>query len=154
MASSIQFSETGELIAAIPGLLGFTPSDSAVVIMFTDTPHPTLRTTIRIDLTQLTNPATVVEQLRTLMTTQRISSMVTVVVGGTDHTSPAPSPASANLARADRTDSLPALPHHALVAELQRMADSLDVLEFTVWVDRVEQGRTWHSYTDPHCTGT
>lgn len=152
MASSIQLSETGELIAAIPGLLGFTPSDSAVVILFTDNPRPTLRTTIRIDLTQLTNPATVVEQLRTLMTTQRICSMVTVIVGGTDHTSPAPT--SPGPASADRADSLPTLPHHALVAELQRMADSLDVLEFPVWVDRVEQGRTWHSYTDPGCTGT
>jgi hypothetical protein len=155
VASSIQLSKQGDLIAAIPGLLSFTPSDSAVVVMFTDSPRPAVHTTIRIDLAHLADSATAataVEQLRTFMTTQRISSMVTVVVGGTDHTSP--TPASPAPASADRAGESPALPHPAFVADLQRMTGSLGVEEHTVWVDRIEHRRTWHCYTDPGCTGT
>jgi hypothetical protein len=157
VASSIQLGNSGELIAAIPGLLAFTPADSAVIITFTDRPRSTAHTTIRIDLTHLAHPATAVEQLRTFMTTQRISSVVTVVIGGTDHTSPDPTnpdPTSPDSASADRTDGVPALPHHAFVAELQRMVGSLGVEEHSVWVDRIEHGRSWHCYTDPHCAGT
>jgi hypothetical protein len=152
MASSIQLDKPGELIAAIPGLLRFTPADSAVITMFTGS---TLRGTIRIDLAPLTDhetTATTVEQLRKFMTAQSISSAVTVVVGGTDDTSP--DQTTHDSASGPQGDGVPALPQHAFVAEFQRITGSLGVGEHTVWVDRIEQGRTWRCYTDPHCTGT
>ena len=150
MTDRIRFSEPGELIAAIPGLLPFTPSESAVVIMFTGSTRLALRGVIRTDLAPLTDhatAATIVEQLREVMTRQGISSVVTVVIGGGNDTSPGPG-------SADRTGAVPALPHPAFVAELQWLADSLGVGEHTLWVDRIEPGRTWHCYTDPGCTGT
>lgn len=149
MADRIRFSEPGELIAAIPGLLPFTPSESAVVIMFTGSTRLTVHGVIRTDLAPLADPATAAttaEQLREVMTRQGISSVVTVVIGGSNDTSP-------GQGSADRTDEAPVLPHRPLVAELQRMASLLGIGEHTLWVERIEGGRTWHCYTDPGCTG-
>ena len=150
MADRIRFSEPGELIAAIPGLLPFTPSESAVVIMFTGSIRLTVRGVVRMDLAPLVDPATAattVEQLRAVVTRQGISSVVTVVIGGSSDKCPGPG-------IVDRTDGALALPHLVFVAELQWMAGSLGVGEHTLWVDRIERGRTWHCYTDPGCTGT
>src|SRR5882757_2602940 len=87
--------DLGELIAAIPHLLGFHPAESLVVVsLTTDTPAAVTRI-LRADLPEPTDRASVVDELTRVAVRQSLSRVVLVVVG--------------------QANAAPRLPHRVLV---------------------------------------
>lgn len=139
----------GAVIAAVPSLLGFTPSNSVVVIVLGST-RPTVRLTMRIDVPDTRDITAVVSQLRAALAKHSADRIITVIVADTEMTAGC---AVLDLPSEAEGSAHPALPHQAFVAELCRMTHALGIGAHAVWVDRIECGRPWRCYDDAHCTG-
>lgn len=131
----------GDLIAAVPALLGFHPRDSLVVVGFADEglgPHVQL--CLRIDLPEprlsrrkLTGLA---EHLVRHATRRSCGAMMVVVIGG-----------------GPGARSLP--PGRELVAALRRAAAPAGVeLRDAVWTAQVARGQRWRCYESCACSGS
>ena len=92
--------DLGELIAAIPHVLGFHPAESLVVVsLTTDTPAAIDRL-LRVDLPEPTDRASVADELARVAMRQALSRVVFVVVG--------------------QANAAPGLPHRVLVDQCYR----------------------------------
>jgi hypothetical protein len=135
LRSSLLFDDPGELIAAIPGLLRFAPTDSVVLITYTGRGEHSLEAVLRMDLPEPEHVGDVAAQLRMVALNHDATVIELVVFGGGEATPPD-------------------LPHRALVDEL---ADVLDragiVLAHAVWSPSAARDRTWWCYEDPECSG-
>lgn len=141
MSDVIPISSAGEVIAAIPALLRFAPSGSAVFLVL-GTDGRRVRSAIRLDLPGPDDPIPGADDFRAILSRGPAGGIVTVIVdSATAHSGSQGSTASS-------------LPHRAFVAELRRCADSLGLPAHVFWVDRIERGRPWRCYDDPLCTGT
>jgi hypothetical protein len=132
----INLREPGELIAAIPTLLGFTPVDSLVLAVFDDTAAGCrLRLTMRADLPPPDLRGELAEQLVAPLLRTQPAAVALVVVGG-------------------RIDASGQLPHAELpgVVELALRGVGVSVVR-SLWVERVCDGATWRCYDDPDCHG-
>jgi hypothetical protein len=76
MTNDISLNSMEALIAAVPALLGFTPSDSIVVLVL-GTTSPPLRLTIRLDMPAPNNTAAVVSKLRTILAQHSADGIIT-----------------------------------------------------------------------------
>jgi hypothetical protein len=138
LRTSLVFDDPGELIAAIPGMLSFVPSDSLVLITYTGSRRLSLSSVVRLDLPLAEHYADLVTQLRVVVGNHGATAVELVVLGG---------------GGADPPDGA-GLPHRDLIV---RLAEALDqdgvVPEHAVWAPRVDKGVTWWCYHDPTCTG-
>jgi uncharacterized protein DUF4192 len=130
-------SAIGDLIAGVPGLLGFVPADSIVVIAFAadgDTGPLTVCSAMRADLPPPEHAATVADQLCDAARSSDAEVATAVVVCA------APDP--------------PLLPHRDLVESLEDAFDDHGIrLAHAVWVPAPNAGETWHCYDDHDCAG-
>jgi hypothetical protein len=135
LPDQIRIDEFGELIAGIPGLLGFVPTDSLVLATFSGRDDFRLGPTIRVDLPLARDRLALVQQLRGALRQNEVVAVAAVVVGG---------------GSADP----PNLPHRELVRLLTRELTDLDArLVHSAWVPNIEEDVTWWCYEDDLCAG-
>lgn len=126
--------DPGDLIAAVPHLLGFHPSDSVVVLVVRD--HD-VAMTLRVDLPPPGVPHRVPERLTAPLVGCGGDDAVVVVVGG------------------GSSDPPEDLPHATLVDELDDALHEVDVpLLLAVWTRATAKGERWFDYHDVGTSGT
>ncbi|MEU4743344.1 DUF4192 domain-containing protein [Actinosynnema sp. NPDC023658] len=126
--------DPGDLIAAVPHLLGFHPSDSIVVLVAQD--HD-VAMAVRVDLPPPGVPNRVARQLTAPLARCRGSDAVVVVVGGGSGDPPED------------------LPHAGLVDEVDDALLAADVpLLVAVWTRATAKGERWFDYHDVGTSGT
>jgi hypothetical protein len=131
-----------DLVAAVPSLLGFHPTDSLVLVGLADEDGlGLLRFAMRIDLPPPDSPGPVLDNVAEWLVEhvalRHCADVMAVVVGG----GPAP-PAGA------------APPRHDLVDALARACVPAEVeLRQAVWTSRIAQGEQWLCYRDSGCSG-
>lgn len=131
----VRLDELGELIAGLPGLLGFPPIDSLVLATFTAGDGFQLGPTVRVDLPEPGDRLELVQQLGGALEQNQVAALVAVVVGG---------------GRADP----PTLPHRGLARLLAAVVADLGIrLVHSAWVPTVARDVTWWCYEDEECTG-
>lgn len=124
-----------ELVAGVPGLLGFVPTDSLVLVTFTYTERLCLGATLRCDLPGPDEPTTIIDRLCTTAANNGAVAAVAVLVGGT-------------------TDPPDVLPHEDLVDLAADLLEDEEVrLLHAVWVPSITEGERWRCYGDDSCTG-
>lgn len=136
-ARRIQLGEPGDLIAAIPYLLGFHPTNSLVVIAVAGA-DPQIHCTLRTDLPAAEDHVAFAHQLAVMVQRQGANAVVAVVVGNA----------------AAETPSLPP-PHHELIQMLDHEMTAHGV-EFghAVWASATTVEGRWYCYGDPlECCG-
>src|SRR5947209_18855998 len=121
--------EPGRLIAAIPALLHFHPTDSVVLIGFTTTPEFLVRCVLRLDIPTGTQIPAVAEQLSAAVLAHEIDLVAVVLIADAEAGQDLPHPAVQRALLRVFTDA------HVEVAD-------------AVWVPRIEPGRPWRSYVD------
>ncbi len=123
--------DLAELIAGIPYVIGFPPTDSLVLYSFRQCPALALSTTIRVDLPSQENVPAVVEKVLSALTETEAVAATATVVGG------------------EQED------HRGLVDELRKALSDKDILlTHASWVSTVAHGVQWQCYDDPLCGGT
>jgi hypothetical protein len=126
--------DLGELIAAIPHLLGFHPAESLVVVsLTTDTPAIVTRI-VRVDLPGPTDRASVADELTRVAVRQSLSQVVLVVVG--------------------QANAAPRLPHRGLVDQCYRRFTraGISVVE-RLWIATTRDSGSWRCYAHRACGG-
>lgn len=130
----MRLSDLSELIAGIPGLIGYPPTESLVVFTFRSTRTLWLSTTMRADLPTPDLVPQVVDELVNAAIQNTAVAAIAVVVGG------------------DLADDLP---HRRLVTRLRTVFEAAGVaLVHASWLPEVAREEQWHCYEDPTCVGT
>ncbi|WP_367130797.1 DUF4192 domain-containing protein [Saccharothrix sp. HUAS TT1] len=125
--------EPGELIAAVPHLLGFHPSDSIVVVLVRD--HA-VAVTLRVDLPPPGAVGRAVERITAPLTACGADEAAVVVIGG------------------GSGDPPEHLPHSALVDRVDDLLHAAGVSLLTaVWSRATAKGETWFDYHDVGTSG-
>lgn len=128
--TKIRLSE-GDVIAALPHMLGFHPEDSVVLMAVNG---KRLGMTMRADIPDESDAPFWVEQLMVPIRQQQATGVVVVVVGG-------------KTVDGD-------LPHRVLVDALDTELLRAGVrLMHAAWTERVAAGAPWRCYDDPLCGG-
>ncbi|WP_158840248.1 DUF4192 domain-containing protein [Saccharothrix deserti] len=126
--------DPGDLIAAVPHLIGFHPTDSMVVLVVQD---DDIAMTLRIDLPPPGVPHRVADQLTAPLSRCRSANAVIVVIGGGSGDPPED------------------LPHDALVDEVDDALHAARVpLLLAVWTRATAKGESWFDYHDVGTSGT
>jgi hypothetical protein len=124
----------GELLASVPHLLGFHPSDSLVVLGLRGTTTASVRVVLRADLPPPEEIRALAEYLLLPLTQHNAESVVLVVVGG----------------RAPIDD----LPDRELLARCESVfVDAGFSVAHQLWTPDTAAGRRWRCYDDFNCTG-
>jgi hypothetical protein len=127
----IRIRDLSELVAGIPYVLGFPPTDSLVLFTFRRCPDLALSTTIRVDLPTPEHIPPVVADLAGAVDRNEAVAAVAVVVDNTGKD------------------------HRALIEALRKTLVHKDVvLTHASWVRKVAHGEQWQCFDDPLCTGT
>jgi hypothetical protein len=127
----IRVRDLSELVAGIPHILGFPPTDSLVLFTFRRCPDLMLSTTIRVNLPKPEHVPLVVAELTAAVARNNAVAAIAVVVG----------------------ESGPE--HRELVETLEMtLAEENTLLTHASWVPQVAEGEQWQCYDDPLCTGT
>lgn len=132
--TNIRISESADLLAAVPHLLGFHPLDSLVVIGLHGTEPMNIGLTLRVDLPPPEHYDLLADQLAMPLAERRTDGVVLVVVGG------------------DGTADEP--PGVGLMVHLEAaFADvGISVLH-RLWAPRIAEGIRWRCYDDNDCGG-
>lgn len=129
----VRLDDLGELIAGVPGLLGFPPVDSLVLVTFAA--GSILGPTMRVDLPEPEHGPDLMEQLGLALHQNEVVAATAIVVGG-------------------RGAGPPVLPGRPLVELLSETLADLGVrLLHAVWVPSVAADVTWWCYEDAECSG-
>ncbi|MFR9729241.1 DUF4192 domain-containing protein [Saccharopolyspora sp. MS10] len=143
----IHIGDAGQVLAAVPHLLGFTPSDSLVLLGLHATGDAgAFGLTLRMDLPPPEHRRALTEYLSTGPPVRRGITGAIVVLVGTGPGDPRPQEEDA----AEEGQ----LPQPELVAMLREgFAEAgIDVLH-ELWAPRIEAGARWRCYDDPACRG-
>ncbi len=133
--ASLHLSRPAEFLAGIPGLLGFPPVDSLVLITLTMDPDLTIGTAMRADLPPSWDESDLIDQLCCAVTNNDPFAVVAAVVGG------------------DR-DGEDDLPNRQLVETLAGVLQDEGVpVAHALWAPSVEQGAPWLCYAHDTCRG-
>jgi hypothetical protein len=140
----------GELIAAIPTLLGFRPTDSVILVTFTGDTHRLLAAVLRSDIP---GPSAVdgwVDQLCAAVANQSATAVVLVRLGG----APAVRPVSATSGTVSQAGGSEAgLPDRGLIEVLAASLERTGaVVSDALWAAGVDAG-SWYCYRDPARSG-
>ncbi|HEY7595028.1 MAG TPA: DUF4192 domain-containing protein [Actinophytocola sp.] len=131
----IYLDNLGELIAGLPSMLGFPPTDSFVLVTFHVTDRLQLGATVRMDLPEPRHGPDMVSQLCLATIANEPDVAVPVVIGG---------------GSADP----PELPYRWLVDLVTHELGEVDIpTVHALWVPAIEEGETWWCYEDEECTG-
>lgn len=132
----IPLDSPGDLIAAVPGMLGFVPVSSVVLVTFTGTDTLSVQAVLRTDLPEPHRVVDLVDQLQIVARNHGPSVIAVVVVEALSSLEP------------------DVLPHRMLVDLLAEAFGSEGItLAHAVWVSGVEHGARWRCYEDPECVG-
>jgi hypothetical protein len=131
----IHLDNLGELIAGIPSMIGFPPTDSLVLITFHVTDRLMLGAIVRMDLPEARHGPDMVRQLCLATVAHEPDVVVPVVISG-------------------GTADPPNLPYRGLIEDVARELGEVDIpTVHALWVPAVEEGETWWCYEDEECTG-
>jgi hypothetical protein len=118
------------LVAGIPYVIGFPPTDSLVLLTFRRCPDLALSTTVRVNLPKPEHTSLVADELAAAVARNEVVAAIAVVVADT------------------------APEHHGLIDLLRKaLADKEILLSHASWVRQVTHGELWQCYDDPLCTG-
>jgi hypothetical protein len=128
--------QPSELLASVPHLLGFHPTDSLVVVGLQGSPEATISVVLRSDLPPPSDVRALAEYLLVPLTQHGSTAAVMIVVGGIEDAS------------ADD------LPHQELLARCESVliAGGFPVVH-QLWTPDTAGGRRWHCYDEFDCTG-
>jgi hypothetical protein len=127
----------GTLIAAMPAMLRFIPTESLIVVGFTGTGPYRVTFALRVDLPESHDHSALLDQLRSPITYQRPDALGVIVVGG------------------DTGGDGNNLPHHVLVQGCSALAQQLGLpLLLPAWVPKIEADQVWFSYIEAGRFGT
>lgn len=171
-ADGVRITNRSDLIAAIPTILGFVPTDSAVIV---GTAAGQLSAVARMDLAQVADLAS---HLHTYRLLERAHVAEIVIVSGDQpvtevaahhprNQSPgsqhptADRPAGDGIAyvlngrvAAHRAALDPAMPYAAQVAQLVRvLTNAGHQVAHAAWLPAITPGKAWRCYHDPGCDG-
>lgn len=149
----IRIGDAGEVLAAVPHLLGFTPADSLVLLgLHTTGDTATFGLTLRLDLPPPEHRRALVDYVATGPLIRRGVTGVIIVVTGSgtaEHGPPGDPPHD----RSEPDEDIDA-PQRDLIALLREGLHEagIEVLH-ELWTDRLEAGGSWRCYDDPVCGG-
>lgn len=134
--TGIRITESADLLAAVPHLLGFHPVDSLVVIGLHGQEPMSIGVTLRVDLPPPRHYDIVTDQLALPLVERGTDSAVLIIVG----------------AQPDATTGGP--PCRALMIHLEAaFADAGIAVVHRLWAPRVAKGIRWCCYDDADCGG-
>jgi hypothetical protein len=125
----VRLRDLSELVAGIPYIVGFPPTDSLVLFTFRRYPLLGLSATIRVDLPKPEHVPLVVADVVAAVSRNKAVAAIAVVVGDPQ-------------------------PEHRQLVESLRMslADNDILLTHASWVRKVVHGEQWQCFDDPLCT--
>ena len=133
---AITLDTPGNLIAAIPHMLGFYPADSLVAVGMDRGETPTAGLVMRVDLPCPAERLTDLAELVTELHNASAAAVALVVVG----------------ARGDTPDGH--LPHRDLIAACEKsLSDSEIPIVHQVWTPVIAAGAQWRCYENADCSG-
>jgi hypothetical protein len=136
----VRLSDPGDLVAAVPHLIGFTPADSLVLVALTQGPGTSrfrLGAVVRADLPEPDDVPAVVSACARRMGAQRPAEVALVVIGGGRRVRNGSPP------RADVVEQVEAL-----------FATTRVPVHARLWVARIAGGERWRCYPPCGCSGT
>ncbi|WP_086828495.1 DUF4192 domain-containing protein [Allokutzneria sp. NRRL B-24872] len=138
LSGTTRLHDIADLVAAVPHLLGFHPTESLVLVCLTKRKKRTrVGLALRVDLPAVENRPAVAAQLLAPVLGHKSTRIVAVVVCPG---APAPWPAE--------------LPHAGLIAELDEAFDAAKIrFRHAVWVESIVDGAVWRCYDEPDCGG-
>lgn len=134
----VRLQDPGDLVAAVPHLLGFHPSDSLVVVSVraADGAHARLGLSLRTDLPAEEDQYDVAQLLIPPLARSHASAALVVVVGG------------------DGADPPELLPHRGLVCVVSEALAAAGITTLhAVWTANTGNGARWRCYDEPECGG-
>lgn len=140
--------DPGQLLAAVPHLMGFRPAESVVLIGHRPTEPAVLGWVLRGDLPPAEFETEQAAEMAARLSMSDAFGATIVVISG-----------AANAAEAPEVPEVPEAgespPHRSLVTALIEScaASELRVLH-ALWVAEIGTGATWQCYQDRECTGT
>ncbi|AOS62545.1 DUF4192 domain-containing protein [Actinoalloteichus hymeniacidonis] len=136
LSSCVRLNDPGELIAAVPHLLGFHPVDSLVLITLKDAGQSKVGLTLRVDLPATDDHEALAASLLPPITTQQATGVMVIVVGGGDHS---------------RFDGPP---HRDVVGVVERMlAEAAVPCLHSIWTPDTAAGSRWQCFGEDDCHG-
>ncbi|WP_436495850.1 DUF4192 domain-containing protein [Actinokineospora sp. HUAS TT18] len=128
---NLELNNGGDLVAAVPNLLGFHPTDSAVVVTVEPNgPKFALGPVFRVDLPAPDNVVGLAAHLADVCSRHNVRRALLAVVGGEK------------------------LSHRPFVDQLIGDLNLVGVVvDHPVWVSRAEAGEPWWCYREPDCAG-
>ncbi|HEV8561650.1 MAG TPA: DUF4192 domain-containing protein [Actinophytocola sp.] len=138
LRTSLLCDDPGELIAAIPGLLRFVPTDSLVLVTYSGQRELHLECVLRLDIPEPEDAPVVAAHLRLVALNHAASVIELVVLCG---------------AAADPPEPI-ALPARALVEVLANAFEGAGiVVSHAIWAPGIAPDQIWRCYEDPDCAG-
>ena len=139
MRPKIRLQQPGELLAALPYLLGFRPHNSLVLVLHNGIERKTLGMVLRADLPTRRHYREFTQAMLRPVVGNRATGVSVIVVGGC--TSRMAKPPSA-------------LPHRRLIEVMSSALAEHDVpVLHALWAPSTDRNVPWHCYTDPSCRG-
>jgi hypothetical protein len=127
--------EPGELLAALPHLLGFHPTNSLIVLSLHDGPtHATLGPVLRTDLAPPDQHTALADQLTHVLARQHTQRVLLALIG--------PLTTAGDLPAGD-----------LITTVSQAFAQATISVAHTVWAAATRRGQPWRCYDDPDCAG-
>jgi uncharacterized protein DUF4192 len=127
----IRLRDLSELVAGIPFIIGFPPTDSLVLYTFRRCPELGLSSTIRVNLPRPDHVLLVAEEMAEAVARNEAAVVVAVVVAenGSEH--------------------------QELIEMLRKTLEDKNILlTHSSWVSKIVHGEPWQCYDDPLCTDT
>ncbi|QUH01295.1 DUF4192 domain-containing protein [Saccharopolyspora erythraea] len=144
--STVSLDHLGEILAAVPHLLGFQPEKSLVLMAVSDlSAKPVFGFTLRVDLPPPGHEYEVAEQLLSgAVRSQRADSVVAVVVGEQPGDRPP-----------DEPEPPPWDPPHRRLIEVVReiLGCAGTSVMHAIWTSEIITGRPWICYDEDECRG-
>jgi hypothetical protein len=132
----LSYDDPGALIAAVPSMLSFHPTDSIVLLTYTGEDRLRLESVLRMDLPLPEHVADVAAQLRMVAANHEACVVELIVLGGAGADPPI------------------RLPYRNLVEYLDDLFEQDGIaLAHAAWSPTTRHGATWWCYEDPECTG-
>lgn len=129
--TNLRLRDLSELVAGVPYIIGFPPTDSLVLFTFRRYPELALSSTIRVNLPLPDHVLLVAEEMAAAVALNQAAAVIAVVVAenGEDH--------------------------RELIDMLRKTLEERDILlTHASWVPKVAHGEVWQCFDDPLCTST
>ncbi len=127
----LRLRDLSELVAGVPYIIGFPPTDSLVLFTFRRFPELALSSTIRVDLPMPDHVLLVAEEMAAAVALNQAVAVIAVVIAEDGEE------------------------HYELVELLRKTLEEKNILlTHASWVPKVVHGEVWQCYDDPLCTYT